>query len=42
MQDGEYGGLCEPCPGDTNQDCINEEFVTELGTAECQKMCAGE
>ena len=41
MQYGEYGGLCKPCPGDTYQDCIDEELVTELGTVECQRVCAG-
>ena len=33
------GGYCELCPGETNEDCIDAGYNTELGTAECQSVC---
>ena len=41
MDDGESGGLCQPCPGETDQACINSKFIHDLGTAECQSVCVG-
>ena len=34
FDDGESGGFCEPCPGETDQDCVDSGYITDLGTAE--------
>ena len=42
FDDGASGGFCEPCPGETDQDCIDSGYITDLGTAECQSVCVVE
>ena len=42
FDDGESGGFCEPCPGETDQDCVNSGYITDLGTAECKSVCVVE
>ena len=39
MDQGEAGGYCELCPGETVDDCIDATYITALGTAECQSVC---
>ena len=39
MDYGKSGGFCEPCPGETEQDCIDSNFVDDLGTTECESVC---
>ena len=39
FDDGESGGFCEPCPGETDQDCVDSGYITDLGTAECKSVC---
>merc|ERR1712147_422638 len=39
MDHGEFGGWCESCRAETDQDCIDEHFNTDLGTTECQSVC---
>ena len=41
MDHGKKGGYCEPCPGDTDQDCVDLGFNDDFGTAECQSVCVG-
>ena len=36
---GPDGGFCEKCPGNTDQNCIDSGFITELGTEECKNVC---
>jgi len=36
------GGLCEPCPGNTDQDCYDEGYDNNEGTFECLIFCAVE
>ena len=42
FDDGESGGFCEPCPGETDQDCVDSGYITDLGTAECKRVCVVE
>jgi len=42
MDDGEAGGYCELCPGETVDDCIDATYITPLGTAECQSVCVND
>jgi len=42
FDDGESGGFCEPCPGETDQDCVDSGYITDLGTAECKSVCVVE
>ena len=37
--DNDYYGFCEPCPGETDQDCFDALFTTNNGTVECQNVC---
>ena len=36
---GESGGFCELCPGESDQDCVYSGYSTDLGTAECKRVC---
>ena len=36
---GADGGFCEPCPGETDQACIDSGYNTDLGTDECKSVC---
>ena len=36
---GADGGFCEPCPGETDQACIDSGYHTDLGTDECKSVC---
>ena len=36
-----YKGVCEDCPGTTEQDCYDANFPTEEGTVGCLKTCVG-
>ena len=36
---GDDGGFCEPCPGETEQACVDSGYHTDLGTAECKSVC---
>ena len=42
MDSGEDGGLCETCPGNTENDCYDAGFNQQLGTEECLNVCVGQ
>ena len=37
--DYDYGGWCQPCPGDTEQACHDSGFDNGKGTDECKSIC---
>ena len=39
---GADGGFCEPCPGETDQDCVDSGYDNDLGTDECKSVCVVE
>ena len=39
---GADGGFCEPCPGETDQACVDTGYHTDLGTDECKSVCVVE
>lgn len=42
MDWGEDGGLCETCPGNTENDCYDAGFNQQLETDECLNVCVGQ
>ena len=36
------GGICESCPGNTENDCFNAGFNQQLGTEQCLDVCVGQ
>ena len=39
---GATEGWCESCPGYCDQDCVDSNFNTNLGTDECKSVCVTE